>query len=76
MNEAETCSVLVEPKLKAAGWETRPYQVASQPMIAPGRIVPMGQRGRHEPQERPDYLIGPEQMTKAVEQMQALLYEA
>ena len=57
MNEAETCSVLVEPKLKAAGWETRPHQVASQPMIAPGRIVPMGQRGRHEPLERPDYLL-------------------
>ncbi|MBX7236737.1 MAG: DEAD/DEAH box helicase family protein [Caldilineales bacterium] len=57
MNEADTCRILVEPKLRAAGWETPPHRVASQPLIAPGRIVPLGRGGRREPQQRPDYLL-------------------
>ncbi len=38
MNEADTCRILVEPKLSAAGWETPPHRVVAQPMIAPGRM--------------------------------------
>lgn len=46
MNEADTCRIYVEPKLRAAGWETPPHSVASQPVIAPGKIVPQGKKAR------------------------------
>ena len=57
MNEADTCRMLVEPKLRDAGWETPPYSVLSQPVIAPGRIVPQGKRAKRRDAQRPDYLL-------------------
>ncbi len=48
MNEAETRFQLIDPKLKASGWETPPHSIAPEQMIAPGRIVPMGKSGRRE----------------------------
>jgi hypothetical protein len=44
MNEADTSRIYVEPKLRAAGWETPPHAVASQPIIAQGKIVPQGKK--------------------------------
>jgi type I restriction enzyme R subunit len=57
MNEADTCRLLVEPKLRDAGWETPPYSVLSQPIIAPGRIVPRGRKAKRQDPQRPDYLL-------------------
>lgn len=57
MNEADTCRIYVEPKLRAAGWETPPHSVASQPIIAPGKIVPQGKKARRLAAQRPDYLL-------------------
>jgi hypothetical protein len=46
MNEASTSRIYVDPKLRATGWETPPHSVASQPVIAPGRIVSQGKEAR------------------------------
>lgn len=43
---ADTSRIYVEPKLRAAGWETPLHPGASQPVIAPGKIVPQGQKAR------------------------------
>jgi hypothetical protein len=48
MNEAEPCRLLVELKLSDAGWETPSHAVASQPVIAPGRILPQGNKAKPE----------------------------
>ena len=57
MNEADTCRIYVEPKLREAGWESPPHSVASQPVIAPGRIIPQGRSAKRQPAQRPDYLL-------------------
>jgi len=69
MNEADTCRIYVEPKLKSAGWETPPHSVASQPTIAPGRIVPAGRSAKRKEPNRPDYLLrySPNQTVASVE---------
>ncbi len=69
MNEADTCRIYVEPKLRAAGWETPPHSVASQPVIAPGRIVPQGKKAKRLEAQRPDYLLryAPNQTVAVVE---------
>ena len=46
MNEADTCRIYVEPKLREAGWETPPRSVASQAVIAPGKIIPRGKQAK------------------------------
>jgi type I restriction enzyme R subunit len=69
VNEADTCRIYVEPKLRAAGWETPPHSVASQPVIAPGKIVPQGKKARRLEAQRPDYLLryAPNQTVAVVE---------
>lgn len=57
MNEADTCRIYVEPKLRIAGWETPPCSVSSQPIIAPGKIIPYGQKTKRQPAQRPDYIL-------------------
>ena len=57
MNEADTCRIYVEPKLREAGWETPPRSVASQAVIAPGKIIPHGKQAKRQDPQRPDYLL-------------------
>lgn len=56
-NEADTCRLYVEPKLKAAGWEDEPHRVNSQRTFTDGRIVVAGQRARRRPGKRADYIL-------------------
>ena len=56
-NEADTCRLYVEPKLKAAGWEDEPHRVNSQRTFTDGRIVVAGQKARRRPGKRADYIL-------------------
>ncbi len=56
-NEADTCRLYVEPKLKAAGWEDEPHRVNSQRTFTDGRIVVSGQKARRRPGKRADYIL-------------------
>ncbi|MCP4164574.1 MAG: DEAD/DEAH box helicase family protein [Chloroflexi bacterium] len=69
MNEAEIRFRLIDPKLKAAGWETAPHSLSPEHVIAPGRIVPLGGTARREPPLRADYLLryAPNQTIAVVE---------
>jgi type I restriction enzyme R subunit len=56
-NEADTCRLYVEPKLRAAGWEDEPHRVNSQRTFTDGRIVVAGQKARRRPGKRADYIL-------------------
>jgi type I restriction enzyme, R subunit len=56
-NEADTCRLYVEPKLKAAGWDDEPHRVNSQRTFTDGRIVVAGQKARRRPGKRADYIL-------------------
>ena len=56
-NEADTCRLYVEPKLKAVGWEDEPHRVNSQRTFTDGRIVVAGQKARGRPGKRADYIL-------------------
>jgi type I restriction enzyme, R subunit len=56
-NEADTCRLYVEPKLKAAGWEDEPHRVNSQRTFTDGRIIVAGQKARRRPGKRADYIL-------------------
>ncbi|MEW5938930.1 MAG: EcoAI/FtnUII family type I restriction enzme subunit R [Chloroflexota bacterium] len=55
MNEADTCRVLITPKLHAAGWSDE--QIREQVTFTHGRIVPTGGRVARKIQKRADYLL-------------------
>jgi len=61
MNEADTRSRLIEPKLKVAGWTdqkvTREFYYNRDHQYAPGRIILMGDRILHGTPRRVDYLL-------------------
>jgi type I restriction enzyme R subunit len=46
MNEAETRAELIDPALKAAGWGEIPESRIRREVIAPGRLVGSGKRGK------------------------------
>ncbi len=54
MNEAETRAELIDPALKAAGWGEVDGSRVRREMIAPGRLVGGGRRGR---QDIADYVL-------------------
>jgi type I restriction enzyme, R subunit len=56
-NEADTCRLLVEPKLKAAGWEDTPHLYQEQVTFTDGRIIVAGQKARRRPGKRADYIL-------------------
>lgn len=56
-NENDTCREVVEPKLRASGWETSPHSVTEQYRITKGRIVVAGQSARRKEALKADYLL-------------------
>ena len=54
MNEAQTRKQLIDPALRAAGWETAPARWVDEFPIAPGRI---GSDARHHKPKFADYLL-------------------
>ncbi|MCX6995803.1 MAG: DEAD/DEAH box helicase family protein [Kiritimatiellaeota bacterium] len=57
MNEADTCRLLVVPKLQAAGWDKEPARICEQVTFTDGRIVVAGQKGRRRPGKRADFIL-------------------
>ncbi|SCW80535.1 type I restriction enzyme, R subunit [Sphingobium faniae] len=57
MNEADTCRMLVVPKLQAAGWDERPHAINEQRTFTDGRIVFVGGKARRGKQKRADYVL-------------------
>jgi type I restriction enzyme R subunit len=56
-NEADTCRLYVEPKLKAVGWEDEPHRANSQHIFTDGRIIVAGQKAKRRPGKRADYIL-------------------
>ena len=57
MNEADTCRVLITPKLQQAGWDTDPHSIAEQRWFTKGRIVVRGNQAERRKGKRADYLL-------------------
>ena len=57
MNEADTCRVLVTPKLKESGWDTPPFGIGEQRIFTNGRIIVSGGKVRRGKQKKADYLL-------------------
>jgi type I restriction enzyme, R subunit len=61
VNEADTRAILIEPKLKAAGWTdrlvTREYYYQRDHQFAPGRITLIGDQVRRGTSRRIGYLL-------------------
>jgi type I restriction enzyme R subunit len=61
LNEADTRAILVEPKLKAAGWTdqqvTREFFYQRDHQYTPGRIILVGDQVRRGEPRRVDYLL-------------------
>lgn len=57
LNEADTCRLLITPKLQAAGWEQEPHSIAEQRYYTDGRIVVRGSRAERKKGKRTDYLL-------------------
>lgn len=55
MSEADICRTFILPKLYAAGWTDD--LIAEQRVIAPGRIVPVGNSHTRKASCRPDYIL-------------------
>ncbi len=83
MTEADTCRLLITPKLQAAGWENDPHSIAEQYSFTDGRIVVRGNRAERRKRKRADFLLRftrdfplAVQLRNAVNQLQTLLYAA
>lgn len=48
---------MVEPRLRASGWETAPHSISEQYRITKGRIVVAGQSARRKDALKADYLL-------------------
>lgn len=57
MNEADTCRVLITPRLRTAGWETSPHSINEQKSFTDGRIFATGGIVTKGPKKRADYLL-------------------
>ena len=55
--EADTCRLLITPKLQAAGWESEPHSIAEQRSFTDGRIVVRGNQTQRKKGKRADYLL-------------------
>lgn len=83
MTEADTCRLLITPKLQAAGWENDPHSIAEQHSFTDGRIVVRGNQAERRKRKRADFLLRftrdfplAVQLRHAVNQLQTLLYAA
>jgi len=57
MNEADTCRLLIRPKLEAAGWDSPPHLYNEQVSFTNGRIVVAGAKVRRRPRKVADFLL-------------------
>jgi hypothetical protein len=57
MSEADTCRLLITPRLQAAGWDSDPHSIAEQRTFTEGRIIVRGDRATRRPGKRADYLL-------------------
>jgi type I restriction enzyme, R subunit len=59
LNEADTCTRYIVPKLREAGWDAGIHSFNEQQLIqfTDGRIVMAGSRVRRKPPKRADYLL-------------------
>jgi type I restriction enzyme R subunit len=57
MTEADTCRVLVTPRLVEAGWGAAPHAIGEQRSFTNGRIIVAGGKVRRGKQKRADYLL-------------------
>lgn len=57
MNEADTCRLLITPKLQALGWDTDPHRICEQVSFTDGRIVVTGKKAKRRPGKRADYVL-------------------
>lgn len=56
-NEADTCRILITPKLIAAGWGTYPHSLTEQRTFTDGRIVVTGGKPKRGVQKKADYIL-------------------
>lgn len=57
MTEADTCTRLIVPKLRDAGWDQDPSSFNEQYSFTDGRIFVVGSRARRKQRKRADYLL-------------------
>lgn len=55
--EADTCRLLVTPKLREAGWEQSPHLLAEQHYFTDGRIIIVGRTAKRRQGKRADYIL-------------------
>lgn len=53
----DTCRKYVVPRLQSAGWEDDPHRINEQVTFTDGRLVVTGQRSKHRPGKRADYIL-------------------
>jgi type I restriction enzyme R subunit len=57
MNEADTCRILVRPKLEAAGWDGDKHSYSEQTPFTDGRIIVPGGRPKRLKKKFSDFLL-------------------
>lgn len=57
MNEADTCTKYVIPRLIQAGWDNEPHSFTEQMTFTDGRIIIVGDKPKRCKQKRADYLL-------------------
>ena len=57
MNEADTCTKLVTPRLVEAGWDREPHSFTREKTFTDGRILISGNQAKRGTQKRADYLL-------------------
>jgi len=57
MNEADTCRMLVRPKLEAAGWDGNKHSYSEQTPFTDGRIIVPGGKPRRLKKKYADFLL-------------------
>jgi type I site-specific restriction endonuclease len=57
MNEADTCRMLVRPKLEAAGWDANKHFYSEQTPFTDGRIIVPGGKPRRLKKKYSDFLL-------------------
>ena len=57
MNEADTCRMLVRPKLEAAGWDGSKHFYSEQTPFTDGRIIVPGGKPRRLKKKYSDFLL-------------------
>src|SRR4051812_15968530 len=57
LTEADTCTRMITPQLRAAGWDDDPHSFSEQHTFTDGRIVLVGNRYKRKKKKRADYFL-------------------